>query len=258
MSAPIANFNYKRGSGYELIFSDLSTNGPTTRSWVFGDGTTSSDASPTHDYTRNGFFEVTLTVTNADGSDSITLPVGIRQDAVCLSQSVYTLVLQYIPANITYSPSELSGLIQKHQLFLQPLVNHTIEDVDIYDEFAWEPLENILIASLAAYDMIIQSANAYISSVANGGTTTNRAVKKITTGPVDVEWFPDTEAGDSFKSIFSAGGAVSEIKTNICSLASRLNIYLAEICPRKKITVIPKVYPVTASEDVLTLLQTWK
>lgn len=243
MALPKANFSFKPGTGFNIIFKNLSTNGPTSISWVFGDGENSTVSvmdDITHDYTRNGFFDVTLTVSNADGSDSITLPVGVRENSICLSQSIYVLVTQYIPENLTYSPSELSGLIQKYQLFLQPLVKHEIAPENIYDEFAWEPLENMLIASLAAYDLIIQNANAYISSVANGGTSTTRDIKKITTGPVDVEWFPNTEAGDSFKSIFQAGGAFDSLKQNICSLSKRVGVYIPEICKSLKVVVGPK------------------
>lgn len=45
-------------------------------SWNFGDGTTSTEASPTHDYTAAGSFTATLTVTdNAGGTGSATVAV---------------------------------------------------------------------------------------------------------------------------------------------------------------------------------------
>ena len=241
MAAPKALFSYKSGGAYSVEFTNLSTNGPTSYSWDFGDGGNSTDENPTHDYTRNGFFEVTLTVTNVDGSNSLTSPVGVNDARTVLSQSIYTLVNQYIPENITYNPAELTGLIQKWQLFIQPLVSHEVAVEDVFNEFAYEALENQLVAQLAAYDIIIQSANAYIASMGNGGTASSRAVKKITTGPTDVEWFPDTEAGNAYSSIFKAGGAFGEITKNLCSLAKRLNISLPEICSAKKTLVLPKI-----------------
>ena len=49
--------------------TDTSTETPTSWLWDFGDGTTSTDENPVHKYTRRGVFDVTLTATNADGSD---------------------------------------------------------------------------------------------------------------------------------------------------------------------------------------------
>ena len=54
-------------------FSDRSEGtAPLTYAWDFGDGTTSSDQNPSHTYTREGKYTITLTVTNAFGTDSIT------------------------------------------------------------------------------------------------------------------------------------------------------------------------------------------
>ncbi|MFH2029423.1 MAG: C25 family cysteine peptidase [Bacteroidota bacterium] len=55
-----------------IDFTDLSINGPTTWLWYFGDGTTSNLQFPTHTYTTNGTYNVSLIVSNTFGSDSIT------------------------------------------------------------------------------------------------------------------------------------------------------------------------------------------
>jgi len=55
-----------------VAFSDNSTDGPTNWSWSFGDGNASSAQNPSHTYTAAGTYSVTLTVSNADGSDSLT------------------------------------------------------------------------------------------------------------------------------------------------------------------------------------------
>ncbi len=51
-------------------FQDLSSNGPSTWSWDFGDGNLSSNQNPSHTYTLPGFYTVQLTATNAIGSDT--------------------------------------------------------------------------------------------------------------------------------------------------------------------------------------------
>lgn len=53
-------------------FTDLSTESPTSYLWDFGDGSTSTSASPSHTYTVAGTYDVSLTVTNAGGSHTIT------------------------------------------------------------------------------------------------------------------------------------------------------------------------------------------
>ncbi len=53
----------------DIQFFDQSTNSPTAWSWDFGDGGTSTLENPTHTYIANGTYTVSLTATNAFGSD---------------------------------------------------------------------------------------------------------------------------------------------------------------------------------------------
>lgn len=71
---PIANFSASSTSSCTGIinFTDLSTGTPTSWLWNFGDGTTSTQQNPSHTYTTNGTFTVTLTATNSFGSDGET------------------------------------------------------------------------------------------------------------------------------------------------------------------------------------------
>ncbi len=74
-SAPVANFSGSPTSGnYPLAvsFTDLSTNSPTSWSWTFGDGGTSTAQNPSHTYTSAGTYTVTLTAANSCGSDGFT------------------------------------------------------------------------------------------------------------------------------------------------------------------------------------------
>ena len=52
-------------------FTDQSQNIAHTWAWDFGDGTTSTETNPVHQYTTSGTFTVKLTVTNNIGADSI-------------------------------------------------------------------------------------------------------------------------------------------------------------------------------------------
>ncbi len=72
---PTANFSANPTTvqvGGTVTFHDLSTGNPTSWSWNFGDGGTSTQQNPTHVYNNVGDYTVTLTVSNANGSDSET------------------------------------------------------------------------------------------------------------------------------------------------------------------------------------------
>ncbi len=70
--APVAAFSASPTSGIAPLsvkFTDQSTNSPTSWSWTFGDGGTSAEQNPSHQYNSTGTFTVTLTATNSAGSD---------------------------------------------------------------------------------------------------------------------------------------------------------------------------------------------
>ena len=53
-----------------VSFTDLSTGTIDTYDWNFGDGNTSTDPNPSNEYTDAGLYEVTLTVSGPNGSDT--------------------------------------------------------------------------------------------------------------------------------------------------------------------------------------------
>lgn len=60
------------GAPLSVFFTDISIGYPETWNWDFGDGYTSDQQNPTHIYENVGTYSVTLTVTGATGSSSIT------------------------------------------------------------------------------------------------------------------------------------------------------------------------------------------
>ncbi|WAC04658.1 MAG: PKD domain-containing protein [Methanoregula sp.] len=73
---PVASFTGIPTSGTAPItvaFTDTSTNSPTSWAWNFGDAETSSIQNPSHQYTSAGNYTVTLTATNAVGSNTATM-----------------------------------------------------------------------------------------------------------------------------------------------------------------------------------------
>jgi len=85
-AVPVAAFSVNTtiiDQGNQIIFSDQSTNSPTSWEWDFGDGNTSTVQNPTHTYLTAGTFTVTLTATNSFGSDTI-----IKQDLITVNSAV--------------------------------------------------------------------------------------------------------------------------------------------------------------------------
>lgn len=60
------------GAPLSVKFTDISIGYPTTWAWDFGDGYTSTEQNPLHVYENAGTYAVTLTVTGATGTSSIT------------------------------------------------------------------------------------------------------------------------------------------------------------------------------------------
>jgi len=72
---PVADFTGSPTSGdapLTVSFTDQSSNNPTSWSWDFGDGATSTAQNPGHEYTAAGTYTVELTATNSYGSDTET------------------------------------------------------------------------------------------------------------------------------------------------------------------------------------------
>jgi PKD repeat protein len=78
--APNANFSWGQQAGSLAVnFTDTSTGGaPTSWSWNFGDGTSSTQQNPTKTYASAGDYSVTLTASNAGGSDDRTRTVNVE------------------------------------------------------------------------------------------------------------------------------------------------------------------------------------
>jgi len=74
--APVAAFTYEV-NGMDVVFTDTSTNDPTAWAWDFGDGSTSEEQNPTHSYAADGTYTVSLTATNAVGSNTYTEDITI-------------------------------------------------------------------------------------------------------------------------------------------------------------------------------------
>jgi len=72
---PVADFSGNPTQGpppLTVYFTDLSSGAPTSWHWTFGDGGESYAQNPSHDYTAEDLYTVSLTATNAQGQDTET------------------------------------------------------------------------------------------------------------------------------------------------------------------------------------------
>ncbi|MCU0631154.1 MAG: PKD domain-containing protein [Methanoregulaceae archaeon] len=87
---------------FSVRFTDTSTGSPTTWTWDFGDGTTSTLQNPTHSYASEGGYRITLTVTKSDGQRSSTFtlidiyPDETKGDTTMLAQASTTTPTQAV------------------------------------------------------------------------------------------------------------------------------------------------------------------
>jgi PKD repeat protein len=75
LEAPVAAFSASTTLGkapLNVSFNDMSTGSPTSWKWYFGDGTNSTEQNPMHTCSKVGQYTVSLTVSNAAGSNTVT------------------------------------------------------------------------------------------------------------------------------------------------------------------------------------------
>lgn len=252
--------------GLKSNFINLSYEVPDeyTYSWDFGDGETSTELNPTHEYQKMGFYRVSMSIVDSNNRpvEKVTKTVLISDKVKThLSNSIYVLINTYIPYSIFGKvPSSVKQqFIEKWQLYIQPLVNHEIPVEDFNNELYYEALENQLIMELAAYDYMILNIQNVINatsqtiikdnsqssgSSSDTSSASGGSIKKIVTGPTEVEYFNDTESEKDFilniTKATQPGGFIDILKQNLCMLAGRLDIYLP-ICENQTRVVVPRV-----------------
>jgi PKD repeat protein len=110
--APVAHFTAAPLSGnppLQVSFNDQSTNSPFSWSWDFGDGNTSTDQNSNHIYNVPGTYNVSLTVTNPQGPNSITKNNYITVNPVPVAAFTNTPVSGTVPFQVNFSDQSQYG-----------------------------------------------------------------------------------------------------------------------------------------------------
>jgi len=92
-TTPIAVFTQDKTSGpspLTINFTDQSTGTITTYNWVFGDGTTSTEQNPSHQFTAVGTYNVILTVSGPGGTSSVTRKITVEDPVIPPPDAAFT------------------------------------------------------------------------------------------------------------------------------------------------------------------------
>lgn len=227
MAIPVANFTFITNS-LSIFLKDKSTENPTTWSWEFGDGNVSNVQNPTHTYAADGDYTVSLVATNADGaSEAYEYAVSVNE---ANDISIDEIISFELPASITLDQNTKNYLIKKWRLCLQAAFS--ILDEYLGDESKYSQLQNILIAKLVVYDLIIAEARKYMASSLNGGGNSSGGsaggnIKKIETGPSSAEWYSGSQTLSALFTPNSKGVSIfDELTYDICMLGQKLKVKL--------------------------------
>ena len=114
-----ANFSYTQSPSPStnlstFSFTDLSTGNPTAWMWNFGDGGTSTLQNPTHTYTSNGIYLVTLTITNGLTQCTSTFVGYLSVDSIWTTncQSAFSWYPGNVPYNVGFYDFSMGNNIQ--------------------------------------------------------------------------------------------------------------------------------------------------
>jgi PKD repeat protein len=246
---PVANFAGTPLSGSAPLtvqFSDTSTGNPTSWSWSFDDGGTSTAQNPSHTYSAAGSYTVTLTATNYGGSNSITktgyisvTPGPTPASSVSLSANKpgYLVSGGYIQFTVTEMYSKITHGSTDHNLNVGDIVRLTINsdtqgsssggiyatvsqistfafnDVDLIvngNDYGRKPITYIYISGYGTYSstltLKVPSQSAWTSFTADGNSVING---NTDSRPITVYNLGMESGGMNFKSsnIYYVGGA---------------------------------------------------
>ncbi|HVF35562.1 MAG TPA: PKD domain-containing protein, partial [Candidatus Saccharimonadia bacterium] len=136
-AAPVANFTFTT-SGLTATFTDASTDSDGTiasRSWNFGDGTTSTATSPSKTYAAAGTYSVQLTVTdNAGATNSTTKSVTVTSSNELTNGVAKTNLGAATGASLNYTMAVPAGATN-----LKFVISGGTGDADLYVKFGSAP-----------------------------------------------------------------------------------------------------------------------
>ncbi|MEN6609749.1 MAG: PKD domain-containing protein [Methanoregulaceae archaeon] len=195
--SPVASFYANDTYGVvplSVLFTDTSTNSPTSWYWEFGDGNVSTSQDPVYTYVFNGTFTVTLIAINSVGSNvsTITDYITVYADEPVASFTV----------NDTYGYNPLT--VQFNDTSSNYPTSWYWEFGDGYSSYVQNPVHTYTTAG--TYTVTFECLNSegsdsteeddYITVIASSGPSASFSASKTSgTAPLTIQ-FTDTSSGD--------------------------------------------------------------
>lgn len=102
---PTCDFTFTPNGGERpctIVFTNLSTNA-TSYLWDFGDGSSSTEENPTHEYTISGNILIALTSINSDGEKTKTKSIVIAEPLTPIANFTFTPATGQAPCIVTFT-----------------------------------------------------------------------------------------------------------------------------------------------------------
>ena len=179
-SPPVTSFNFSDSVSCNstIFFNDLSTNGPISWLWDFGDGSFSTLQNPVHTYQTSGFFNVKLITSNSFGSDSLIINNAIyvidvnlqsQNDTACGSSSLNLIVNSSSGNVVWFDDFNLTNIVGTGNVLSTPVINSTTafyaQSIYDFSPVIGGPLDN----SIGEYI----NSNVYFGGGGSGAGTSN-------------------------------------------------------------------------------------
>jgi len=163
-AASIADFSVSTDSTCTgmVAFRNRSTEGYSSSLWNFGDGSTSIEYHPTHNYYADGTYTVSLTVTNSLGSNTITKTNSVTvtklsrpsfaNDTVCIGGQA-GIKVNVTSTGLWYRDTTANSIYSGDSLSLFSLQSDTVlyvKDISNNQTFSGGPLNNIGIGAYSS------------------------------------------------------------------------------------------------------------
>jgi PKD repeat protein len=232
---PVANFTHSQPNNCsgEVSFFDISSCNPAAYSWLwnFGDGSTSIEQYPVHMYLSNGYYTVSLQITNDNGSSTImvpnsveiakSLPPIVSDQHFCFGDNVsffspeneifewFTLANGSTPVqtttNISFSNLQHDTTVY-YQYFIEPeYFNFGLENISVLGGYFNFSIDRAIYFD-ALSDVTISKATVFASGAASrtftlknsGGTVLDTRVLNIPDGESIIELNFEVPAGEDY------------------------------------------------------------
>jgi PKD repeat protein len=227
--------NYSSTCSNPVQFTDQSQNAPTSWLWSFGDGGSSTQQNPLYTYTTSGVYDVSLTTTNAYGSQTATKRTYIAVTVPCV---------QYCTSTGTNQNTWITSVQVSGGTLATPFVNNSAADANGYGNYTRRVLE-------------LRTGSTYTMSVAiasNFSRSTSVWIDYNRNGSFDAtELVLNGSGNTTFSGSLTVPAAPGNIGFTRMRVLMRLNANSAQPCMQNQLNAETEDYSVNISGPVTTV-----